>query len=158
MKTRVLLFLPLVVCLTACGIQKSSPVGPSSTDGTGVVSPSAGAAAGYPTNGTALIAYVAAKYPERLAAGVSRDARLQNMMFLRDRIIEAGKCGGMDLGWNLKRGGPDISVDFIAERRNGAVYGHDIAIDYDDPGHPLQLQWGDGSFPTYKEYPAPVCQ
>ena len=28
-----------------------------------------------------------------------------NMEFLRDRIIESGKCGGLDLGWNLKRGG-----------------------------------------------------
>ena len=39
-----------------------------------------------------------AKYPERLAAGVSSSQRVDNMSFLRDRIIEAGKCGGMDLG------------------------------------------------------------
>ena len=36
------------------------------------------------------------------------------MMFLRDRIIEAGKCGGLELGWNLKRGGPELSIDFMA--------------------------------------------
>ena len=29
------------------------------------------------------------------------------MEFLRNRMIEAGICGGLDLGWNLKRGGPD---------------------------------------------------
>jgi hypothetical protein len=55
-----------------------------------------------------------------------------NMAFLRDRMIEAGKCGGLDLGWNLKRGGPDLSLDFLAERLNGEVLGIDIAFDYDN--------------------------
>ena len=127
------------------------------TDGSGIVAPGGGAN-GYPTNGPDLIAYVSTKYPERLVGGISRDERIQNMMFLRDRIIEAGKCGGMDLGWNLKRGGPDVSIDFIAERRDGTVYGHDIAFDYDNPDHPLQLNWGEGDFPTYKEYPTPSCR
>ena len=58
---------------------------------------------------------IAAKYPERLVAGISLGQRQENMMFLRDRIIEAGKCGGLDLGHNLKRGGPEISIDFLAE-------------------------------------------
>ena len=32
------------------------------------------------------------------------------MEFLRDRMIEHGKCKGLNLGLNLKRGGPTISV------------------------------------------------
>ena len=42
------------------------------------------------------------------------------MMFLRNRVIEAGICGGLNLGWNLKRGGPELSIDFIAEKREVA--------------------------------------
>ena len=157
MNTRVLLLFPLAIALAGCSIQKSSPVAPSAAETSGVIAPTGGVA-GYPTNGPDVIAYVAAKYPERLVGGISRDERIQNMMFLRDRVIEAGKCGGMDLGWNLKRGGPDVSVDFITERRDGVVYGHDIAFDYDNPDHPLQLYWGDGDFPNYKEYPTPECR
>ena len=78
-------------------------------------------------------------------------------MFLRDRIIEAGKCSGLDLGHNLKRGGPEVSVDFLAERRGGQVHGHDIAIDYDNIRSELQLYWGGGEFPTYKDYGAVSC-
>ena len=74
------------------------------------------------------------------------------MRFLRDRIIEAGLCGGLDLGWNLKRGGPDISIDFIAERVNGQVVGHDIAADYDNTSTPLHLYWGGGTFPSFTRY------
>jgi len=112
----------------------------------------------YPSDGPGIIAYVVAKYPEKLAAGVSYDERIANMQFLRDRVIEVGKCGGLDLGWNLKRGGPDVSNDFITERVNGDVIGHDIAFDYDNTSHPLQMYWGGGDFPTYKEYPQPTCQ
>lgn len=111
----------------------------------------------YPSNGPAVIRYVAKKYPERLKAGVSRATRIKNMKFLRDRVIEVGKCGGMDLGWNLKRGGPDISIDFITERRHGKVYGHDIAIDYDNPKHKLRLVWGGGKYPKYKNFGKPRC-
>ena len=32
------------------------------------------------------------------SAGVSLSQRQANMAFLRDRIIEAGRCGGLDLG------------------------------------------------------------
>jgi hypothetical protein len=144
------------VAFAACDLRKSSPTSPSDT-GQPATHSTQKPAATYPNNGPELIAYVVAKYPERLAGGISRDARLQNMQFLRDRIIETGKCGGMDLGWNLKRGGPEVSNDFIVERRDGVDYGHDIAADYDNPGHPLQLYWGGGSFPAYREYPAPVC-
>ena len=74
------------------------------------------------------------------------------MVFLRDRIIEAGRCGGMDLAWNLKRGGPEISVDFLVERVGGNLIGHDIAFDYDNTSHSLELYWGDGTFPFYGGY------
>lgn len=104
-------------------------------------------------NGPTIINCISAKYPDRLVAGVSLSTRQANMSFLRDRIIEAGRCGGLDLGWNLKRGGPDISIDFIAERVNGTVKGHDIAFDYDNTSTPLRLYWGDGDFPAYGGYP-----
>ena len=95
---------------------------------------------------------IAQKYPSYRRAGVSLDQRKANMQFLRDRIIEAGLCGGLDLGRNLKRGGPEISIDFLAERRGGAVLGHDIAFDYDNTSKELQLYWGGGTFPYYTKY------
>ena len=64
--------------------------------------------------------------PSSRAGRVARPAAGANMEFLRDRIIEAGKCGGMDLGWNLKRGGPDISIDFLAWRRSDGEMGVDL--------------------------------
>jgi hypothetical protein len=82
------------------------------------------------------------------------------MEFLRNRIIEAGICGGLDLGWNLKRGGPEISVDFIAERRGGLTYGYDIARDYENTRTKLQLAWqNDGPNSVQKPYsPRPSCK
>jgi hypothetical protein len=103
-------------------------------------------------DGNAIIKCISAKYPDRLVAGVSLGTRQANMSFLRDRVIEAGRCGGLDLGWNLKRGGPDISIDFIAERVNGQVIGHDIAFDYDNTSTPLVLYWGGGDFPAWGGY------
>ena len=103
-------------------------------------------------NGNYIVACIAAKYPERLVAGVSLGTRQAHMMFLRDRIIEAARCGGLDVGWNLKRGGPEISIDFVAERIGGHVEGHDIAMDYDNTSTKLQLYWGGGEFPTFGGY------
>lgn len=157
MKTSAALLLALAVCLAGCDLRKSSPVAPSDvTPVPAEAVPPAGTA--YPNNGPDVIAFVVRRYPERLKGGISRAQRIENMKFLRDRIIEAGKCGGMDLGWNLKRGGPEVSVDFITERRGGRVIGHDIAVDYDNPRHALQLYWGNGTHPFYKSYPAPSCQ
>lgn len=104
------------------------------------------------TTGPTIVACVAARYPERLVAGVSLSTRQANMSFLRDRIIEMGRCAGHDWAWNLKRGGPDISIDFITERVNGIVEGHDIAFDYDNTSTELQLYWGGGDFPFYGGY------
>ena len=110
-------------------------------------------------NGPAIVDCVSRKYPERLVAGISLDQRKQNMAFLRDRIIEAGKCGGMDLGWNLKRGGPELSIDFLAWRRSDGDMGVDIGFDYDNTSTPLKLYWGEaGLGATYQAYPAVSCQ
>jgi hypothetical protein len=105
------------------------------------------------SSGPAIINCISAKYPERLVAGISVSQRQTNMSFLRDRIIEAGKCGGLDLGWNLKRGGPELSIDFITQRVNGAVDGIDIGFAYDDTSTPLRLAWATGgAFPFYASY------
>jgi hypothetical protein len=110
-------------------------------------------------DGNFIIACISNKYPSYLKAGVSSSKRTSNMEFLRDRIIEAGICGGLELGWNLKRGGPDISVDFITERRGGLTYGYDIARDYDNTRSRLQLAWqNDGPHSVQKAYsPRPSC-
>jgi hypothetical protein len=158
MKKGIMLVLPLAVCLAGCSARTSSPTAPSAalTEHT----PPAGTHTVYPGNGPDLIAYIAARYPDRLAGGISGDERLANMQFLRDRIIEAGKCGGMDLGWNLKRGGPELSNDFIAWRQGGGDRGVDIAFDFDDASVPLRLQWAEwpdyGA--SYKSFPASACE
>jgi hypothetical protein len=104
------------------------------------------------TNGEAIINCISAKYPDKLVAGISLSQRQANMMFLRDRIIEAGKCGGLDLGWNLKRGGPELSIDFITNR-TGGLDGIDIGFAYDDTSTPLRLSWQTGgAMPFYAAY------
>jgi hypothetical protein len=155
-----LCLLPLVAALaSACEHQKhSTPLAPTPLTEIAPPAPPAPEAKVYPSTGPDVIAYVAATYPERLVAGVSREDRIANMQFLRDRVIEVGRCGGLDLGWNMKRGGPEISIDFITERVNGQVIGHDIGFDYDNTGTELRLQWLNGDFPFYGEYPSVECQ
>jgi hypothetical protein len=116
---------------------------------------------GWPTTGPEVVAWANAHYPERLVAGVSLSGRQANMAFLRDRMIEAGICGGMDLAWNLKRGGPELSYDYITHNVGGQWLGVDIARDYDNTSTPLQLQWSEQSDPyaTPKTYsPRPSCK
>jgi hypothetical protein len=101
------------------------------------------------TNGPAIIACISAKYPERLVAGISLGQRQDNMSFLRDRIIEAGLCAGLTFGYNMKRGGPERSIDFLAWRTGGEDVGVDLAFDYDNTSTTLRLQWaptGPGAF------------
>lgn len=114
----------------------------------------------YPSDGEAVVRCVAAKYPERLAAGVSHSEREANMAFLRDRVIETGRCGGMDLAWNLKRGVGPHSIDAIAwKHSNGFVDVVDIGAAYDDTSIPLQLVWGIVAGPPgYDPYPAFTCK
>ena len=124
-------------------------------------SPGPGPAPGGPcasNDGPAIVKCIAAKYPQYLAAGVSLSQRQANMSFLRDRIIEAGKCGGLDLGQNLKRGGPDLSIDFLAWRQPGGDMGIDLAVDYDNTSEPLRLGWNEAGFgASYKAYPVGSC-
>jgi hypothetical protein len=123
------------------------------------------------SSGPEIIACVAAKYPERLVAtstgDFSDERRHDNMVFMRDRIIETGKCKGLDLGLNLKRGGPEISADFIVLRsdvgKNGRDRGVDIAGGYDDTKTKLKLTWQvfkedrNWGHPFYKSYGPVDC-
>ncbi len=117
----------------------------------------------YPSGGQAIVDCVAAKYPQYLVANVSLSQRLSNMQFIRDRVIETGKCGGLDLGRNAKRGNPnDISNDFIVQMVGGVQHGIDIASAYDDTSQPLHLHWleygpPDYGFPSYLTYGAVSC-
>jgi len=110
------------------------------------------------TDGLFIVNCIGARYPDKLRPVGSLGERQANMSFIRDRVIEAGKCGGMDLGQNLKRGGPDLSIDFLVHRRSGGDMGVDIAYDYDNISTPLRLTWGEAGFgATYKAYPNVSC-
>jgi hypothetical protein len=114
------------------------------------------------SNGSDMADCIEARYPSYLAAGVSLSRRRSNTEFLRDRLIEHAKCKGQDVGLNLKRGGPEISVDFIAWRRNGRTEGVDIVSGWDDTKRRLSMSWhtyGPPNYghPTYKNYGAVNC-
>jgi hypothetical protein len=102
------------------------------------------------SSGPSIIQCVAAAFPEKRqstsAGDFSLERRWANMEFLRDRIIETGRCKGMDLGRNDKRGqGREISRDFIVLRsnvgKNNRDRGVDIASGYDAVSNPLKLTW-----------------
>lgn len=111
-------------------------------------------------SGEAIVACIEREFPDRLAAGVSHSQRVANMSFLRDRIIEAGRCGGLDLAWNLKRGVGPHSIDALAWRHpNGHVDVVDIGSAYDDTSRQLRLAWHIvGGPPGYDPYPHPGCR
>ena len=117
---------------------------------------------GWPKTGDEVVAWATRNYPDRLVAGVSLSQRQNNMAYVRDRMIEAGICGGMELAWNLKRGGPEKSIDYLAYRKAGRWIGVDIGAAYDDTSIPLELQWGENpgdslvSPATYS--PTPSCR
>jgi hypothetical protein len=117
---------------------------------------------GWPTNGPAVVNYAKSRWPERLVAGVSLSQRQENMAFLRDRMIEAGICGGMDLAWNMKRGGPEKSIDYLAYQKAGVWIGVDIGFDYDNTSNPLTLTWGENPGDPYLSpaaySPRPTCK
>jgi hypothetical protein len=77
------------------------------------------------------------------------------MLFLRDRIIEAGVCGGLDVALNRKRGFGEHSTDAIAWRKpNGFIEVVDIAAAFDDKTIPLVLHWAIVEGPQgYDPYP-----
>ena len=106
---------------------------------------------------------IESRYPQYLAAGVSLSRRVANMEFLRNKMIEHGKCRGLDLGLNLKRGGPTISTDFIVWRRPGRPdMGVDVGSAYDDTKRRLGLSWHtydppNYGHPFYKAYGSASC-
>ena len=109
-------------------------------------------------NGPAIVNCIAVKYAAYRRPVGSLGERQNNMMFLRDRIIEAGICSGLGYGWNLKRGGPEYSIDVIAWKRPDGNMGVDIAFDYDNIGSTLQLTWGEiDLFAKIATYPAFSC-
>ena len=96
----------------------------------------------WPRSGLAIVQYVGAAFPERLVRTSSVDTRIENMAFLRDRIIEAGICGGLNLARNLKRGKGPHSIDALAWKLpNGFVEVVDLASAYDDNRQTLRLHW-----------------
>ena len=123
------------------GVSFRTPL-PAAPDGPGPV-PCGG------SSGPAIIGCVAAAFPEKLvktsAGSGSLQRRYDNMEFIRDRIIETGRCKGVNLGRNFKRGTPEISRDFIVLRSNvgkdGRDRGVDIASGYDDVTKVLKLTW-----------------
>lgn len=122
--------------------------------------PTGGGAPGGYSTGPEVVAYVARTYPERLVPTASLSERDANMAFLRDRIIETGICGGIDLGWNLKRGVGPRSIDALAWRHDGIVEVVDVGAAYDGYTDPLRLQWilvgGTPGFDPYS--PRPACK
>jgi hypothetical protein len=125
-------------------------------------SPAAGPVPCAGNTGKLIVECVENAYPSRLAAGVSLQTRTANMQFLRDRIIETAKCKGLDVGLNLKRGGPSISTDFVVWRHDGLTEGVDVGAGYDDTKKPLNLMWytyGPPNYghPYYKDYGPVNC-
>jgi hypothetical protein len=114
----------------------------------------------WPSNGDAIVGCVMSKYPEKLLAVASLEIRIANMEFLRNRVIEVGICGGLDLAWNLKRGVGPHSIDAIAWKHpSGFVDVVDIGTAYDFHHQPLELWWGIVAGPPgYDPYsPRPSC-
>lgn len=107
----------------------------------------------YPSNGRDLANWTMARYPGYLRPVSTRAQRIANMVFLRDRMIEAGTCGGMRLGWNCKRGDcGNLSNDYVTFNTGGRWIGVDIAADYDNNSSPLQLHWLENPADTYAHY------
>ena len=155
------LCIPLVaglLFLAGCDYSKSgghlAPLGP-----TEVASPAPDPAVQSRLTGPEVVAIVAARYPEKLVAGVSREEREANMKFLRDRIIEVGTCNGLLLAWNRKTSGLR-SIDAINWRHgvediNDVV---DLALDYDNTHAPLRLHWIVVGGPAgWDPYPPHAC-
>ncbi len=140
---------------TADFVTPLAPTAPGGGGGGTVLPPGNCASSDGPT----IVACIQAKYPEYTAAGVSSHERENNMAFLRDRVIEAGICGGLDLAWNRKRGTGPHSIDALAWRIGGVDEVVDIGAAFDDTSQPLRLQWGIVAGPSgYDGYsPRPTC-
>ena len=111
----------------------------------------------WPSTGQGIVAYIAASFPERLQP-TSLEQRVENMKFLRDRVIEAGICGGLDLAHNKKRGTGPHSIDALAwKKRPDFVEVIDIASAYDEASQTLRLHWievlGPPGYDGYPDHP-----
>jgi hypothetical protein len=93
------------------------------------------------SKGSDIAKCIEARYPQYRRAGVSLDQRKRDMQFLRDRFIEHATCKGLNVGLNLKRGGPELSNDFITFFTLGRWVGVDIAGGYDDTRSTLTMMW-----------------
>lgn len=142
-------------CNSSKGEDRLTPLGPAP-----VVTTAPDPASQPRLTGPEVVAQVAARYPEKLAADVSDEERTANMEFLRDRIIEVGTCSGLFLAWNRKQSGRR-SIDAIDWRHgeediNDVV---DLALDHDNTDAPLRLQWMVVGGPAgWDPYPTPTCQ
>ena len=97
--------------------------GGGSTSGGGGTNPASCSS----SKGSDIAKCIEGRYPQYRRAGVSLDQRKRDMQFLRDRLIEHATCKGLTVGLNLKRGGPEISNDFITFSTLGRWVGVDIA-------------------------------
>lgn len=122
-------------------VVRPAPVTNPTPTPTPLPTPPGGTTGTWPSTGAALVAWAESNYAAYLVAGVTAAQRETYVAYVRDRMIEAGRCGGMDLAWNLKRGGPEISTDYIVHRTGGQDLGVDIAIAYDDTRIPVRLSW-----------------
>jgi hypothetical protein len=95
----------------------------------------------WPSDGQAVLDYIGASFPEYVLATNSLAEREENTEFLRDRIIEAGICGGLDLARNLKRGIGPHSTDAFAWAVEGDVEVVDFALAFDDFFDDMILVW-----------------
>jgi len=114
----------------------------------------------WPSTGPDVVDYIAAAFPDYLEPTGSLGERLEHMEFIRDRVIEAGVCGGLDLALNLKRGTGPHSHDAIAWRKpNGFVEVVDIASAFDDWGSTMALHWSIVAGPSGYDgsHPHPGC-
>jgi hypothetical protein len=107
----------------------------------------------YPTDGDAIAAFVQRAYPDKGRRGQSLQARKDDMAFLRDRMIEIRLCTGQDTARNLKRGGPELSIDFLAAKIGGKWWGVDVAGGYDDTREQLILSWSEHA---PRAFPSPL--
>lgn len=105
------------------------------------------------SKGSDIAKCIEARYPQYRRAGVSLDQRKRDMQFLRDRLIEHATCKGLNVGLNLKRGGPEVSNDFITFFTLGRWVGVDIAGGYDDTGSTLSMMWYQHGASTNWGYP-----
>jgi hypothetical protein len=136
----------------ACGQSPALPLEPAPAS-----SPVPEEATSPPLTPQEVVVRVMARYPERLVEDISVEERVANMKFLRDRVIEVGICGGLNLAWNRKQNGLR-SIDAINWRHgdedvNDVV---DLAFDYDNPDRRLTLHWvvtdGPAGWDPYPEY------